>query len=51
MSGSAANGGVMIFFTDGEQSCKSVDDSTITDQEVVEMVLESGIRIITIAIG
>ena len=41
----------MIFFTDGEHSCKSEDSSTITDQEVIDMVIQSGIRIITLAVG
>ena len=44
-------GGVMIFFTDGKQECDSEDSSTVTDPEVVQMVIDSGIRIITIAIG
>ena len=47
-------GGIMIFFTDGKQECDpeySEDVSSITDQEVIDVVIESRIRIITIAIG
>ena len=47
-------GGVMIFFTDGNQECYpqlSEDTSNITDTEVIDIVKESGVRIITIAIG
>lgn len=49
---STGPGGVMIFFTDGDHSCDNPDDSsTITDPEVIDLVLQSKIRIITIAIG
>ena len=47
----AGEGGVMIFFTDGKQECDSEDDSTITDPDVIQAVIDSKIRIITIAIG
>ena len=52
--GQSGPGGIMIFFTDGNQECYpelSDDTSYITDQEVIDLVLESKVRIITIAIG
>lgn len=51
MSESTDNGGVMILFTDGEHECNSVDDSDLNDPEVIDRIIESGIRIIAIAIG
>ena len=44
-------GGVMIFFTDGEHKCDEDDDSTVDSPEVEDAVLNSKIRVITIAIG
>ena len=44
-------GGVMIFFTDGEHDCDEHDDSTVDDPEVEAAILDNKIRVITIAIG
>ena len=52
--GQSGPGGVMIFFTDGSQECYpelSEDTSYITDPEVIALIQESKVRIITIAMG
>ena len=39
----------MIFITDGEHRCDETDDSNVDDTEVINLVKESGVRIISIA--
>ena len=47
--GGVSHGGVIIFLTDGEQSCDGTDTSDIPD--VIDVVVEQGVRVIAIAFG
>lgn len=47
--GATGPGGIMEFFTDGKQDCR--DFGGLTIQDVKDDVIESGVRIITVAIG
>ena len=52
-NGLATNlGGTMIFITDGEQSCTTgTDQSYITDPELINDIIKSKVKIITVAFG
>jgi calcium-activated chloride channel regulator 3/4 len=47
--GEVNHGGVMIFLTDGQQSCDGADTSDIPD--VIDSVADQGVRVIAIAFG
>ena len=39
----------MIFITDGQHDCNGADKSDLDDPQVLKMIDESGVRIVTIA--
>ena len=44
-----STGGAIIFITDGDQSCDRHDELKLTDKKVLQRVINTKVRIITVA--